>query len=171
MLIIQEIKTFWTKASRGAPGAIGRNSVPESLLVPLNKANVRPMDRIIEHIVHYSEYEGFANPWESVYTYKISESLRFGCVNLLLGEQYAEVIWRYDPGYIGAPGRDGPPKKVFSLHPGTWGQVRYNGRLQEEGSWIYQKIVLNVGNVERPSSSIFTDTPPDYTYDQMAKLL
>src|SRR5262245_43942324 len=142
MVVIQEVHTSWTKDSRGAPGATARNAVPERLAFTTSVGH----HAVLEHLARYGEESGFVAS-ETVTSYDAPASLRYGCVRVVVDDSRVQVIWRYDPGYIGAPERDeGPPKEAFVVSLGQWGRVRYNGRLtSDEGGWWYRKVVLNVG--------------------------
>ena len=166
MVVIQEVQTSWTKDSRGAPGAVARNAVPERLsFIPSAGHHA-----ILEHLARYGEESGFVAS-ETVMSYDTPASLRYGCVRLVVANSRVQVMWRYDPGYIGAPERDeGPPKEAFVVSVGQWGCVRYNGRLSSDEGWWYRKVILNVGIFAAPTGSEFLVREPDFKYDQTAHL-
>jgi hypothetical protein len=165
MVIIQEILTTWTKTSRGAPGAVARGKVPERM----SFAAAATESAILEHMAYFNEHGGFVAR-ETTQQYAAPATLAYGCTRLQVEVDRVAVTWRYDSGYIGAPGRDGSTKEVFVVRPGQWGRVRYNGRLTEDEGWWYRKIVLNVGIFASGSGSEFLANEPDFTYDQMARL-
>jgi len=165
MVVIQEVNTSWTKDSRGAPGAVARSAVPERLAFMPSVGH----RAVLEHLARYSEESGFV-PSETVTSYDAPASLRYGCVRLVVEDSHVQVMWLYDAGYIGAPGREGPPKEAFVVSIGQWGYVRYNGRLTYDEGWWYRKVVLNVGIFAAPTGSEFLVRQPDFTYDQTARL-
>jgi hypothetical protein len=166
MVVTQEVSTSWAKDSRGAPGAVARNAVPERL------AFIPPVGHpaVLERLARYGEESGFVAS-ETVASYDAPASLCYGCVRLVVADSRIQVMWLSDPSYIGAPGRDeGPPKEAFVVSVGQWGYVRYNGRLTYEEGWWYRKVVLNVGIFAAPTGSEFLVREPDFTYDKMAHL-
>jgi hypothetical protein len=70
MVVIQEAHTSWTKDSRGAPGAIARNAVPERL------AFIPSVGRhgVFERLARYIEESGFVAS-ETVTIYGAAASL------------------------------------------------------------------------------------------------
>src|SRR5262245_14038081 len=165
MVVVQEIQTSWTKDSRGAPGAVARNAVPERLAFTPSAGR----HTVLEHLARYGEESGFVAS-VTVTSYDAPASLRYGCVPLVVDDSRVQVMWQYDSGYIGAPVRDGPPKEAFVVSVGQWGCLRYNGRLTYDEGWWYRKAVLNVGIFDAPTGSEFLAREPDFTYDQMARL-
>ena len=71
----------------------------------------------------------------------------------------------------GAPRRAGL-QRTFHLQINEWGQIVYNGRFsdRDEGSWWYEKKVVNVGLFERLIPSMFISEAPTYRYEAMAHL-
>jgi hypothetical protein len=118
-------------------------------------------------LVCCNEEDGFVAR-ETVSSYALPASVRYGWVRLVIDSECVRVIWRGDPGYLGAPSRDGPEKEAFVVGAGSWGRVRYNGRLTEDEGWWYRKIVLNVGNFGSASGDDFLTRDPDFSFDQIA---
>jgi hypothetical protein len=61
--------------------------------------------------------------------------------------------------------------KTLVLAVNEWGQISYNGRFAEEGGWLYEKTVVNVGLFEPPSNGVFTNAGPTHRYSAMGHLL
>ena len=66
VVLIQQIKTSWTKASRGGENARKRNAVPEVAKVPVQRI---PADNLIlvHHLLSYGEDKGFSKPAEEIH--------------------------------------------------------------------------------------------------------
>lgn len=169
IILVQEIRTDWSKVSRGAPGAAKRAAVPRALPLPLHRAD-RDFYALFEHRVFFSEWEGFRDPGEQVACSEEVGQVIYGCVRLKLEGESLRVVWKYDPGYAGAPSRDGNPKQAFTLRPGQWGRVVYNGRFGEDEGWYYRQTTFNVALAERASACVFTESEPAHVYKQVAEL-
>jgi hypothetical protein len=78
ILIMQQLHIVWTKASRGGPGAVQRNGVPEVAKVPLQRVEARhPM----LHQIVYRECDGFL-PDERLVQDPTVRPLQVGCVTI-----------------------------------------------------------------------------------------
>ncbi len=109
-----------------------------------------------------------------------SDVCRVGCVVLEPSGEAVEVRyrWSYEDG--GAPrrlmsdafGNEIPRvKQAFCLSPGEWGRLEYNGRFAyEEGGWYYQHVIANVGLFTDLSAGVFTDSEPDHSWQELARL-
>lgn len=151
MIVVQRLVTEWTKASRGAPGAVKRNAAPEALLLPQGLLGRR--DEYREHEVTFGEREGFEASGERV----VGEARlpadvwardRSPARLELLADGSLDVS--FHPGnYIGAASGRPPNGDCFVLPHGTWGRVVWNGRFgdYDTGVWYYRKGVVNVANL------------------------
>lgn len=174
IVLIQRIECHWSKASRGGPEAAQRNAVPEAVKVPVQALRKTPPGLLVEHGVDYSERRGFDAPSERI-TEEPFGRLKIGCVLIEPDSEGAWVVFEYDTGRAGAPFRYSPPggrpATRFTLGPGQWGRVRYNGRFShEEGGWTYGKFVFNVGMFPALSADVFLHSEPAHTVDQTALL-
>jgi hypothetical protein len=169
--IIQSITTDWDKQSRGAPGAIKRNAIPEALLIPLEKCPRVPY-ALLEHVVVFSQWRNFDDPQPtiSVEAFEPEETIRRRCARIQKLASGLRVSWNYTPQDAGMPLRPSKKNDLFDLSLNQWGRVLYNGRFSEEGGWWYRKTVLNIGLFENPVASVFIETSPIVVMDKMAKL-
>lgn len=62
MIVLQEIVTTWTKASRGGENATSRNAVPESFLLPALLEQPKTSNYVLYQRVMYSEQHNFQLP-------------------------------------------------------------------------------------------------------------
>jgi hypothetical protein len=165
MLVVQEIETVWTKQSRGAPGAVARNAVPDRLRFTPPPGRVEGL----EHLAVYLEKDGFVVR-ESLRSIDAEAALQYGCVRLVGDLNRLGAFWQYDPGIAGAPKRKSTAKEIFDLTVGQWGSVRYNGRMVDYGGWWYRQVVLNVGIFASVTGDEFLARKPDCIYDRWRAL-
>lgn len=168
ILIVQTIRSSWTKASRGAPGAIARNTVPEYL--PISSPNIDPIDlQVLYHEIAFEEATGFQSPKERIY---INPTIYppSGCITVERIGREAHVTYKYS-GVGGAPYRS-VKRHTIRAGVGDWLQMRENGRflILWSGDWSYQKIVVNAGLFNNISARYFLNTSPIEVFSAMADL-
>ncbi|GAA3342391.1 hypothetical protein GCM10020358_37210 [Amorphoplanes nipponensis] len=174
MIVVQRVVTEWTKRSRGAPGAVRRNAVPEACPVP-------PADGagVLVHQVFARERDGFAGrETRSGHTLPASGSLPLdGVAGVRLERadgrlQVTGVTGVWCQCFTVFPRR--PDRTVLVLLPGRWGRWRLNFRLWEDdghGEWRYQKWVVNVAHLAGPApAELFQASPPATVTDEMVQL-
>ncbi|WP_310426293.1 hypothetical protein [Chamaesiphon sp. VAR_48_metabat_135_sub] len=170
ILIVQTIHSYWTKASRGAPGAIARNSVPECFSIPLKQVNIQGI-RVLYHQIVFKEATNFKVPEEQI---SIDPTIHppHSCIKV---ERIAKTIfatYKYHSGG-GAPNRS-TLKGIVKADVGNWVQIRENGRFSAAwaGDWWYQKIVVNAGIFDNMNidSEHFLHTSPVEVFSAMADL-
>lgn len=172
MVLIQEIRTVWSKASRGGAAAARRSSVPEAAL--FHPPGARPAaGQIFHRVLFYGEANDFAGPIKSEAAELTADSTSVGCVRVEVSARGLTVAYEYDYGCGGLPPRMARPgvglREEMTVGPESWARVRYNGRFSGE-DWWYQKVVVNVGSFERPGADVFIATAPAFEISQMAKL-
>ena len=170
MIVLQQIHTIWTKKSRGGPGAVQRNAVPEVAKIPLQQ--VRSSDvSLLLHRLTYHEREGFSHPHERLEENLSVKPLQIGCMTIDYGEGILIASFRYTRECGGAPER-GWMRKTLQIGLNEWGQIVFNGRFSPawEGDWWYEKTVVNMGLFDQPSNSVFTRSQPTYRYAAMSHL-
>lgn len=170
MLIIQEITTLWTIKSRGAPGAVDRNRVPEALLVP---KLIKPIsaEAWIYHRAEFGERDQFQAPTETVQVLTPFELTAFGILAISGVKAYFLIDIDY-AAWKGAPRRDYQRRHAFQLRLSETGTVKYNWRTSvgDIGYWAYQKSVIHVGWLDRYSRSVFTDQKATHQFEDMSSL-
>jgi hypothetical protein len=173
LVAIQSIQTSWSKKSRGGAQATARNSIPDSLPIPVRELGGLAQG-LIEHSVSYVESHGFDSPYKSDLLRERVGRVRTGCVLIEPSAAGLKVVFEYDAKLAGMPVRYSPPggkpSTRMDLQLGQWGRVAYNGRFPAEGGWWYMKYVVNVGLFKEFAHSIFTTGPPSQEVSQMAKL-
>ena len=171
MLFIQEIRTDWTKQSRGDAEATTRNAVPERLGLPRVAHPLADPLAILHQRVNFDEANDFQR------TEKIEQRLlvkkkreRFNGVWVTLEEDTCllQFFWS---SLVGAPNRTHLPRKIGVLEVGEWARVKTNGRFGWDDEWRYQKTVFTIALVTTLAEveAVFTKEPR-YTYDAMAML-
>lgn len=158
-LMIQVVRTIWTKKSRGGQGAAKRNSVPE--VVPFAGDLSAPDGSHAFHLIDFDEREDFS-PRET-FSIKASAAVTgLGCVSLREKGEELEVTYGHRPEVAGAPARARRfhAATVMTLPKGAWGRVAYNGRFADAdtGTWWYEKRVFNIQN-HSTGRPIFSGTP------------
>lgn len=148
ILIVQEIVTNWTKASRTGQGARRRNAVPASLPLPHTPAAPGRLTSLVHHQVAYPEAREFQADRSRFETRPLNrgETLRVGCALVRHVDGGAEVVWAWHRR-CGAPPRSEHPRTVLTLAAGEWGRVRWSGRrssLFGMQGWSYQQTTVNV---------------------------
>lgn len=170
VLIVQEVVTHWSKASRGAPGAVARNGVPDTLVVPVPGGLADPFTVVVHHS-DFPEARAFKKVNESVSLAEPTAELTLGCVWIVPDPELTQVTYHYDFSG-GLPERWSQPRSKC-LSVGEWGQVLYNGRfsLGWHCFWSYTKRVVNVGLFEHPVQAAFDQSPAKFRMDNRALLL
>ena len=139
--LIQLIETQWTKQSRGAPGSVARNAVPEVIRFP---ETLIPHPVLFQHAV-FVEHQEFAPPAAS----------EFVCFSADDSSKYRLTICHQDAvaeiSLFGTPftQTSGRPTNVVRLEPNTWLRIVGNRRVSEDWGWTYRKFVYNI--VHAPS--------------------
>lgn len=165
--VVQKLMTRWTKAFRGNEGAAKRNSTPSELRVPLT---AHPQEgKLLLHSASYWQRPGFDAPEENFEILEPKRPFRMGCVVVEFVPSGLHTTYRYDPRDVGAPYRTDFPRE-FDLKLGEWLQIIYNGRFSEEGSWYYQKVVMNVGLFEQLDTEVFLHSQPKKTFSDLQVL-
>lgn len=160
--VVQRIAVEWSKASRGASRAALRNAVPERLSMP-------PVDlgRHQGRIVVLHEAEALESREFQVYQKCEVQSwdapLPFRIEPLVLEVEAEGLRIVYRPGVwsVGAPLRRQKTGKVFSLRPGEWGSVSFNGRFGYPTGWCYRRQIFHVAVCDSslPERDLFLGAP------------
>ncbi|MBD3674153.1 MAG: hypothetical protein HUJ26_11580 [Planctomycetaceae bacterium] len=158
MIIVQKIKTEWTKASRGGSGASARNATPDAMRLPVIAA---PHPGFLFHDIRFLESENF----QSVPSTRESDAkplIRIEPLWVRVTKETvaARFVWSWH--HCGAPKRKS--HDLFRLSIGEWGRFTCNGRFGAESStgreWVYHKTVFNIGFILEPDENLFLDKKP-----------
>src|SRR5579871_5977918 len=171
IVVVQQIRTRWTKTSRGGQNAQRRNAVPEIARVPVERIN-RGNHTGVRHRLWYDERDQFAHPNEEVCVDPTMNPLVIGCVTIDHHDEQVTATFHYDRRCGGAPDR-GWASKTLCLAVNEWGQMAYNGRFNGgwESPWYYEKMVVNVGLFERLTPGVFTQQEPVCRYAAIGYLV
>ena len=204
LVLLQEITVRWHKASRGAPGAVARNRVPEVHALPANSPNIpwpscfqhsapqvlpppdptdnRAADIFLHHVV-YGEDNQFQVPrvqyWIALRSRLPEPSTlqlphwNVPALTLTGANDALQVQFEWSSSVVGAPRRNYRHRQEqVALTTGQWMQVRYNGRhfYTDDGTWYYEKHVLNIGLADSLVPTLFIAAPPDYQVTDFADL-
>lgn len=178
MIVVQRLVTEWTKASRGAPGAVKRNATPAALPLPPGLLERREPYR--EHEVTFGERQAFEASGERVVgearlPVDVWSRDRSPARLELLADGSLGVSFR--PGnHIGAAAGRPPNGDCFVLPVGTSGRVVWNGRFADYDTgtwWYYRKTVVNVANLadDLPlPADLFLRRSPTHVCSHMGRL-
>ena len=156
-VIVQEIKTQWTKASRGGEGASRRNTVQDALIVAKLPQTLPALPLVHQRTV-YAEEADFqpAQTQTEIHDLMLNRHVLIGCVRII--PQAEQLQLAYQPGIAcaGAPKR-AFTRKDFTLMPDTWARISYNGRFGWATGWSYHKTVFNIAYMSATDAEIFAD--------------
>ncbi|MEV7026357.1 hypothetical protein [Kitasatospora sp. NPDC093558] len=153
-LVVQRIRTSWTKASRGGPGAAIRNAAPTAFALPEGLTSAL-------HAISMRESDAFA-PHMSVAD--LSDP------GVVLKESDGLLrVHRPEVTPFGMPLRNRRPPAV-RLAPGEWLRWQINHRFAGgwEGAWTYRLDTFNIAYCPT-SPDVFLGTPTHHI-DELAYL-
>jgi hypothetical protein len=160
---IQVIETFWTKRSRGNPGASLRNQVPEKYPFP----RVVPSESVLFQRVSYSEYSSFSKARVAPVQMLSAHDSRMWRIEVEQDEASAKIL------FYGVPASEmgGRPINVSELLPNSWMRIVGNRRVAEENTWAYHKYVYNIfhGEVSK-ANDLIANKPPVHSLNHEGHL-
>ena len=168
VIVIQNICTSWTKASRGGTNASARNRTPEALELPPFSTSL-PQQIFLLHTVIYSECCHFQQPIQQLEHKELTDPFWYDCFKFSLVADILHITTEWERSK-GVPRRPAFLRQGFSLHNPQWGRVIYNLRISWETYREYQKQVINIGFFAPSSPRMFLETEPAHTYKDMAWL-
>ena len=166
VVIVQVVRTTWTKASRGQPGASARAAVPLAFAVDGTPSGDRT-DAVLVETIEADETDGFT----TVHRTEPIDALpvRIAHLDIALDGERLVVTRRVEKG-TGWPARS-PAIVAFRLGVGEWGRIvrnhRFSGYSQE---WSYEKTVVSIAHLATVDRRVFVDTEPDRERDEQARL-
>lgn len=168
LVVLQNICTIWTKASRGGASAAARNGTPDALILP-DLTFLVPEVTFLLHEVVYTERNSFQSPREKLEPCERTNPFWYNCLQLEVHNDTLSVMLEWERSE-GVPRRPTFPRIVWSFQQGQWGRITYNLRKAEQDHWVYKKYVISVGLLHSYSPSIFLEGKPTSTYSDMAQL-
>lgn len=169
VVLVQQIEVWWTKASRGGPGAARRNAVPKSM-EPAPAARRARRGQLAHQRLEYREEREF----QPVETVEIASLPQSGAITLVglriaLTPERLEVFYRAGRE-AGHPERYAPAEPVLRLASGDWGRVQDNGRYSSaSGPWRYRQTTWNIGWFSALPDDPWVE-PPAKSYSALAGL-
>lgn len=166
-IIIQRIRSEWTKDSRGGDGARRRNALPQAFKLPA----VCFTDRFSHHSVRFLERDEFRRSESD--SVEIGDSwMDIACSDLEITVVTEGLQVRLMTDGRNAASGDMQLFRAFTLVLGTWGQLIYNARYVHvnTGNWTYERNILNIGYLKAVQPKRFTSSQPDEEYSRMLKL-
>ena len=152
MLIIQEIKTVWTKRTRGAVGSTIRNNLPQAFEVQRPRFGLQASP-CLHQIIIFREAKAFRDPYHAVKALAIKPKQRFGIADITPSGDSYQVEFDFASYYAY---QDYKKPTVVELVPHQFLQIAYQARLQQFDDAWYEKTVLNIALLERFDAAIFT---------------
>ncbi|AEV83590.1 hypothetical protein ACWT_2851 [Actinoplanes sp. SE50] len=149
-VIVQRVRTTWSKQSRGNPGAALRSAVPEAFPLPAAGAP-------LFHDITVAEDEDFV-PREAILPQPPAAAFGLRLVGNALRVQL--------PNGHGAPAR--APRPVLTLRRGDWLRWHLNNRHAEQTGWYYSQTTVSIA-FGPTAPDTFLGAPP-HTIDERARL-
>jgi len=165
MIVVQELRTRWTKLSRGAPAASSRNRTPRGLRLPVQ--HVQAQDSFFHRVV-FAEEAAF-EPQVKEAAFFANAKREIAGVEIRPDASPLVVSFVWSVFACGAPAR--PHGKRASLESGEWCQILHNGRFGYDHEWTYQSTVVNIAVLTNWNPDAFLSSPPTFTMDHRAELL
>ena len=154
-VVVQWVRTEWTKQSRGGAGAAVRNSVPVGFALPHGRPAV--------HEVRLTEWSGFSPVWSA-------EAREVDRVALTLREDDGVLAVQLQDAMRAVPRRWNRPSPV-RLERGEWVRWQINHRWvrPRDGGWNYLLTTLNLAYGGVGDLKVFLGVP-DRVVDEKARL-
>ncbi|RAS63672.1 hypothetical protein C8D87_10673 [Lentzea atacamensis] len=154
-VVVQWVRTEWTKASRGGVSAGLRNSLPVAFALPHTKAAV--------HEVFQREWEDYEPVWSE-------ESSSIDRMRLGLREEDGILAVQLQDVMLAAPRRWARPSPV-RLQRGEWVRWQLNHRWvrPRDGGWNYEMTTLNLAYGGVADLKVFLGKPTRLV-DERARL-
>lgn len=163
MVVIQRIKTHWTKKSRGMPNAHKRNQVPKELVLP---SDMGETDLLI-----HEEYADEAREFQlELSLVEWSNDNQFREISFQADGQKIQVMYTYDYYLHGQPNRDEFRKTIFHLNKDEIGSFYINGRFSSYSGQRYTQVCINVANVGSVEKDLFIGAMRKCTVNKMVNL-
>jgi hypothetical protein len=164
VVLVQRIRTVWTKESRGGTGAQRRSATPTAFVLPRLPAP----KHLILHEVSLNEATDFAI--EEREHERDLGTLDLGWVVIAASAHQVAVRFASPSEQSGEPrvrARD-----AFSLDRAQWGRVAYNLRHGAERGWWYEQVLINVAWQARSDAdrNVFVSTDPTVEQTQLSQL-
>jgi len=165
MIVVQELRTRWTKLSRGAPAASLRNRTPRALRLPVR--HVQSQNSFFHRVVFAEEAAFEPRVKEADFFANAKRELAGVEIRSDVSPLLVTFVWSHFG--CGAPER--PHGQRASILSGEWCQILQNGRFGYDREWAYQSTVVNIAVMIDWNPEVFLTSPPTLTMDHRAELL
>lgn len=166
MLIIQHIDTYWTKATRGMPGAGLRSALPDAYRLPDSLTELPPNGALI-HRLQRNEGQHFQPHAQTEILPVPGSYWRFR-----IGQHNGEITlsFCYHAADHGLPFRYSRSRPLFSLALGQRGVFRINGRFASYSGQYYRQHTLHFAHLAALDAVCFVVGPPHQVHEELAHL-
>ena len=169
LFIIQVINIIWTNKSRGHPGSVLRNKIPDKFKLP-NKPILKSSNSSLFHYFYIAERYNFI-PKESIEFISTQAHHKAHCITL---QKDGTVFYRHDYDGGGKPQRQyyNKSRELFKIKLDEWGQIKYNGRFVciDTGKWWYEQKTHNIACTSDYQKKIFFNSSPNHSYQNLVSL-
>lgn len=154
-LVIQTLTTKWTHATRGEPGEVKRNSLPEVMSLPDELLQEIRGNRLM-HKVMFGEWHLFT-PIEDIHSESSETDFEYEALKISAHDDRMKILPADQKKLNGW---------VFSgeqiyVSPGEWVQLKYKSSIHaEDGAQVFKKKVINIGYYYDIRPDIFKRNKP-----------
>ena len=167
MIIVQRIKTEWSKVARDSAGREQRARLPEAYRLPADTLEARG-SFFVHDVMRRSHNEYVADDSTATSFAPLAREAVEGPV--VFGERDGELTlhFRWNAIDCGKPPRE--VRDVLTLKPGAIARVRFNGRFLDEHFTRYEDNIVNVAYECAPTLDLFVKSTPVTTLDALVDL-
>lgn len=168
-ILVQNIHISWSRPASGFD-PVKIKTIPDSIpldpdSIPAKSGYYYIQDVCFDEWNNYKEYK-------NVRCGKLSDSIKFNCLELKVKDGFLETFYEHKPELIGSPKRahSSYSMNLFTMEEGRWGQVKYNGQLtcMDAGGFVYHKQIFNIILLDT-SKKVFMDKPL-HSFEDMEEL-
>ena len=175
MILIQHIETSWLKNERGGRAGTRRGKTPAALPVPTGY-NVGGTKNTVLHRVRFGRVTAAPEPEFSELP---AEKVAVGCVLVNPAGEGVTVATAWTSQCGGKPMRwqtglepwQAWLDREWLISQGQWCQIRYNGRIDLDHTWLYHITTVNVGVFDQLRSEAFLSEAPSFRREDLVRLV
>lgn len=156
MVVVQEVRTKWTKATRGAPLAGERKGLPQAFLLPTVECEYLFQAYLLEESKNYiPTIKELKQSTRTVQIKKLNDLI------LRMLDKHTLSVGLRDNPHSGQPKRY-PINNVFQLKPGQFGRILNNARYASYHGQHYYEAVYNIAFGQTVNPDRFLHSAPDH---------
>ncbi len=169
MIIIQHIKTKWTKKSRGMPDSIKRNAIPRVMDIPYIYCSE---DEFLIHEISSYEDDNFllSDSTTTTKIYKNRKNNKYWTFSFEPKDDILSVFFRYTYFEHGSPSRHTSKEAICKLKINEWVSIHINGRFTSFSGQYYEQHFINIANTSSLDTVFFSYKSPIKHIDLMVHL-